>query len=141
MQRGTKRNGLLKRAIRFFLCFRMTDPNTGITAITTSDNIRLRANEMETSWFSLRDDLETVILYAVNSSGIQGALVKVANTVPENLETSKNKEVYQAFLIRLWRRQDRFEVRCIVKNVHNGEEHAFADLEHLFLFLEAKDAN
>ena len=52
----------------------------------------------------------------------------------------KNNESsgYRAYLIRLWpvRSRGRRVWRASAENAHNGERHAFADLAHLFTFLE-----
>lgn len=50
----------------------------------------------------------------------------------------KRSAEYLAFLIRLWRDESQHEWRATVQDAHAGEQHSFASLSALLLFLETQ---
>ncbi|HFQ92721.1 MAG TPA: hypothetical protein ENK32_01830 [Anaerolineae bacterium] len=48
------------------------------------------------------------------------------------------EEKYQAYLLRLWREDTAVPWRATLENPHTGEQRSFANLEHLFAWLQKK---
>jgi hypothetical protein len=51
---------------------------------------------------------------------------------------SEEEQGYRAYLVRLWQARSRGQIvwRASVEDAHSGERRGFADLAHLFAFLE-----
>ena len=47
---------------------------------------------------------------------------------------------YRAYLVRLWREAPDDPWRAMAKDAHTGEEHHFASVEQLFVFLHDQTA-
>ena len=45
---------------------------------------------------------------------------------------------YQSYLIRVWREQTQPHWRASLRSIQTGQEHHFAHLEQLFVFLHAQ---
>jgi hypothetical protein len=56
------------------------------------------------------------------------------------MATSDEADVYQIYLLRLWRArcQDRWQWRAYIESPNTGERHGFASLEELFAYLSQR---